>query len=90
MGILPGTDTVSLTTINTEYTYSVPSGTKILVIKLSTIDFAVKYGWATGATNITLAAGERRTIDNIHLVDQTLYLKCTEASGVTIEIEYFQ
>lgn len=90
LGRSPGTDTVTLTNQSTEYTYSVPSGTKILVIKTRTIEFDIVYGWATGALNITVNAGERRVIDRINLVDKTLYLQCNQAAGVVVEIEYFQ
>ena len=90
LGRTPATDTVTLTLQSTEYTFAVPSGTKLLAIKMRTIDFDFVYGWATAELNITVAAGERRTIDMINLVDKTLYLQCNDAAGKTIEIEYFQ
>lgn len=90
LGITPSTDTLTLTLQSTEYSFAVPSGTKILVIKMRTIDNDAIYGWATGALNITLAAGERRTIDNINLTDKTLYIRCNQAAGKVIEFEIFQ
>mgnify|MGYP001572364151 CR=1 FL=1 len=90
LGRIPATDTLTLTAQSTEYSYAIPSGTKILAFKLRTIDNDVVYGFATGALNLTLNAGERRTIDNINLVDRTLFVQCNQAAGKVLEIEYWQ
>ena len=90
LGRIPSTDTLTLTNQSTEYSIAILTGTKILAFKMRTIDFDAVYGFATGALNLTLNAGERRTIDNINLVDRTLFLRCNQAAGKIIEIEFWQ
>ena len=88
LGVIPNTDTLSLTLADTEYSYTVVDGTKRLIFKLRTQDGDVTYGWATGARNVTIPAGFVRDISDVHLVGRTLYVSCNFA-GKTLEIEYY-
>lgn len=80
-------DTVSLTTANTEYSYTIPNNTKRLVFGLRSGLYDIRYGWATGETNLTLRAGSYRIVEDVYLVSQTLFVICPDAGSQTLEIE---
>ena len=87
LGVIPATDTLSLTLANTEYSWAVPSRVKRLIFKLRTQDGEISYGWVAGTRNITLPAGYVRDFSDVHLVGRTLYVSC-DLAGKTLEIEY--
>ena len=89
LGVTPATTTLSLTTADTEYSYTVPDGTKRLIFKLRTLDGDVTYGWATGARNMTISAGFVRDISDINFVARTLFVSCNLADKI-LEIETYQ
>lgn len=89
LGVALNQDTVTLTNISTEYSWTVPNHTKRIVFKLRTLDVAFLYGWASGDLNITVPPGFVRDIADIHLVGRTLYFQCNDAAGKVVEIEYY-
>ena len=89
LGIIPAQDIKTLTNSATEYTFAIPDGTKRLIFGMRSGNYNFQYGWATGALNFTVPAGSYRDMDQIHLISQTLYLKCNDSAGEIIEIEFF-
>lgn len=88
LGVIPATDTVSMTLANTEYSFAIPTGTKRLIFKLRTLDGEVSYGYTAGARNMTIPAGFVRDISDINWVGRTLYVSC-DLAGKTLEVEYY-
>ena len=88
LGVTPATTTLSLTTADTEYSFTIVDNTKRLIFKLRTQDGEVRYGWVTGSRNVTIPAGFVRDISDVHLVGRTLFVSCNLA-GTTLEIEYY-
>ncbi len=90
LGVTPASTTLTLTLSATEYTYTIPDGTKRLIFKLRSGSYDFQYGWATGQLNITVPASVVRDMSDINLDSKTLFVKCNDAAGQVLEIEYFQ
>ena len=90
LGIDPAQATLTLTTAGTEYSYTVPTRVKRIIIGLRSGSYAFTYGWATGDRQFTVPAGTYRDISDVYLVGKTLFVSCADAGAQTLEIEYFQ
>jgi len=89
LGVAPAQTTLSLPTAGVEASYTIPDKCKRLIFGLRSGSYSFKYGFATGAEEFTVPAGAFRDISDVYLVSQVLWVKCDEASGQTLEIEYW-
>jgi hypothetical protein len=93
LGVAPAQKTLTLTLANTEYSTTVPIGTKRVIFGLRSGSYSFRYGWVTTETNFTVPAGAFRDVSEIHLDDTavtTIYFICPDAAGEILEIEYWQ
>ena len=89
LGLDPVQTTVALTVAGTEYSFTVPDGTKRLIFGLRSGSYSFQYGWATSALNFTVPAGVFRDVSDVHMNGKTLFIKCADASSQTLEVEYW-
>lgn len=91
--LLPGTtSSVTLTLSGTEYTFSVPASTKKIGFQLRTQAYDLKYAWASGGVFITIPAGSPGFfLNDVNATKEgaTLYLKCDDAAGQIVDIDYY-
>src|SRR3990167_975446 len=92
LGIDPAQDTLTLTALSTEYSFSVPTGTKRIIFGMRSGSFGFQYGWATGQLRFSVPAGVFRDVSDVYLVGETIYFQTADAgaAGSIIEIEYWQ
>lgn len=90
LGTIPTQATLTLTTAGTQYSYTIPDGTKRLIFGLRSGSFTFTYGFVDGTRNFTVPAGVFRDISDVHLNGRTLYVSCADSGGQTLEIESWQ
>jgi hypothetical protein len=76
---------VSLTTAGTEYSYTIPVGTKRIKFKLRALNALLKYSFTSGesgTTYITVAYGDDEEINDAKLGGQIIYFQSPTASQV--------
>lgn len=91
-GRTPTTDSVTLTLVSTEYTFSLPAKCVQFGIQLRTGAYDLKYAYATGGVFMVVPAGSPGGfVNDIHTGDGTLtlYLKCDDAAGQIVDITYW-
>ena len=76
---------VNLTTVNTEYSQALPSGTKKVDIKLRGLGALLKIAFtsgASGSTYITVPYGASLHLEGVNLTGITVYAQSSTASQV--------
>ncbi len=95
----PQTPTIAVTALtlaDTEYSYSIPAKTRLLMIHLREGDQDLRMSWESGGTAnsgnyIVIPAGSTKAIDGIKLIGATpIYLRCVDATAKNVEIETWQ
>lgn len=86
LGVDPVQNTVTLTSIDTEFSFTVPDNTVRLIFGMRSGSFNFQYGWATGALEFTVPAGAFRDISDVYLVGETIFFT-VGAGGINSVIE---
>ena len=76
---------VAMTTLNTEYSYDIPAGTKRFSIKLRAINKILKLAFVateSGTTYISIPYGETYTENDVKAGPVTLYFQTTVSTMV--------
>lgn len=89
LGVTPTQTSKTLILAGTEYTVTIPAKTKRIIIGMQSGSNQFFYGWNTGEVLFPVPAGAFRDISDIHIDETTLYLRCDDASGEVIIIEYW-
>ena len=92
LGRTPTTDSVTLTLADTEYTFAFPARCVKYRIQLRGSLYDLKYAHASGGVFMVIPAGSPGlTEEFINTGDdtRTVYLKCTDAAGQIVDIEYY-
>lgn len=90
---LPVIQNITLTNQNTEYSCTLPLGTKRLQVKIRGLNgYTLRYGWNSGDTigsaYLTLEQGETLLISNVRFLhDSVIYLNCPDAANQVAEVE---
>ena len=81
----PTVANVTMTSANTEYSYTIPNQTTKLFFKLRGTAATAKLTWTesgSGTTYLTIPAGGTFVLDNVFFVGKTLYFQSATASQV--------